>query len=45
MPAGDSCFQFYDRVRDLSKQWMLVDPQTGVGDWAVGAAHYVTTDR
>ncbi|MGD0190019.1 MAG: caspase family protein [Rhizomicrobium sp.] len=43
--TSSACFEFYERLDELTRTWTLVDPQTGIGDWAVGAAHYVSSRR
>lgn len=40
--VDDVCPGFYERLLDLRKKWSLMDPQTGAGEWAFGAAHYVS---
>jgi hypothetical protein len=38
----DICSGFYERLLEKRKSWALIDAQTHAGDWAFGAAHYVS---
>jgi len=44
IPGADICSDFYQRLLRQKDKWTLVDPQTGTGDWAIGASHYVTKE-